>query len=183
MPFIIDGHNLRWSIREVGPVRSNPLRSRGGRDRNKRASNGAGEDFEAITDLQLCHIVGRYLGLIGEKGEIVFDGTGPPDKSGFDNINNLEVSFAGLTGDADTVIEDKIRASTAPRRLTVVSSDRRLKAAARARKAAAVKSDVFWTNLQKRLGQSRTIKEPPAKRCGISESETKQWLEFFGLEQ
>ena len=159
MPVIIDGHNLLWTIQ-------------------KRS-----EDFGSITDVQLCRIVNRYLKLTGEKGEIVFDGTGPRDKSGFDNISNLEVSFAGLACDCDTVIEDKVKASTAPKRLTVVSSDRRLRDAARRRKATAVKSEVFWDNLCKQLSRKRTINEPRAKRQGLSASETKQWLEFFGLEQ
>jgi len=75
------------------------------------------EEFDSITDLQLCHIVSRYLKLTGQKGEIVFDGTGPPDKIRFDNINNLEISFAGLATDADTVIEDKIRANTDPKKI------------------------------------------------------------------
>jgi len=158
MPVIIDGNNLLWSMQE------------------------AGEEFELITDLQLCHIVSRYLKSTGEKGEIIFDGTGPSDKSKFDNINNLEVFFAGLATDADTVIEDKIRANTAPKRLTVVSSDRRLRAAARARKAASIKSDLFWTKLRKQLSRGRKVKEPPAKRWGLSESETEQWLKFFDLE-
>jgi len=159
MPVIIDGYNLLRSIQK------------------------AFEDFESITAVQLCQIVGRYLKLTGEKGEIVFDGTGPPDKSRFDNISNLEVFFAGLGSDADTVIEDKIKASTAPKRLTVVSSDRRVAKAALARKATAVKSQVFWNNLQKQLSRKKIIKEPAAKHRGLSESETKQWLKFFGLEQ
>lgn len=156
---IIDGHNLLWSIPKPG------------------------EDDREITDVQLSHIIGRYLKLIGENGEIVFDGTGPPDKSGFDNINNLEVFFAGLATDADSVIEDKIKANTAPKRLMVVSSDRRVKDAARARKATAIKSEVFWNNLQKQLTRKKTAKEPAAKRHGLSESETDQWLKFFGLDQ
>ena len=156
---IIDGHNLLWSIQKVD------------------------ENLESMSDVQLCYIVGRYLKLAGEKGEIIFDGTGPPDKSRFDNISSLEVLFAGLGSDADTVIEDKIKASTAPRRLTVVSSDRRLRNAARARKATAIKSEVFWANLQKQLSRKRTIKEPPAKRLGLTKSETEQWLKFFGIEQ
>jgi len=156
---IIDGHNLLHSIQQTG------------------------EDSEPISDVQLCRILSGYLKLIDEKGEIVFDGTGPRDKSGFDNISNLEVFFAGLGSDADTVIEDKIKASTAPRRLTVVSSDRRLRDAARARKATAVKSEVFWNNLRKQLRRKKTFKEPTAKRRGLTESETKQWLEFFGIEQ
>ena len=156
---IIDGHNLLHFIQK------------------------ASEDFDSISDVQLCRIVSRFLTMTSEKGEIIFDGTGPPDKSGFDNISNLEVFFAGQGSDADTVIEDKIKASTAPKRLTVVSSDRRLQKAARARKATVVKSQVFWSNLCKQLSRKRTIKEPASKRHGISEGETEQWLKFFGIEQ
>jgi predicted RNA-binding protein with PIN domain len=123
------------------------------------------------------------LKLTGRIGEIIFDGTGPPDKSGFDNISNLEVFFAGVGTDTDTVIEDKIKARTETKRLMIVSSDRRLRKAARARKAASVKSEDFWNNVQKQLGRKKTAKEPAAKRRGLSQSETKQWLEFFGLEQ
>ena len=159
MPFIIDGYNLLHFIQK------------------------ASEDFGAITDVQLCRVISGYLKLINEKGEVVFDGTGPRDKSGFDNISNLEVFFAGLRSDADTVIEDKIKASTAPRRLTIVSSDRRLRDAARKRKATVVKSQVFWNNVQKQLSRKNKVKEPPAKREGISESETDQWLKIFDIEQ
>lgn len=136
-----------------------------------------------ISDIGLCRILGRYLKLTGEKGEIIFDGTGPPDKAGFDNISNLEVFFAGLGTDADTVIEDKISVSTAPKRLTIVSSDRRLRSAARTRKATSMKSDVFWNDVQKQLSRKRPAKEPQAKRRGLSEGETDQWLEFFGFGQ
>ncbi|MHC4575368.1 MAG: NYN domain-containing protein [Planctomycetota bacterium] len=154
---IIDGHNLLRSVQR------------------------AGEPFESVTDVQLCHVVGRYLKLTGEQGEVVFDGSGPRDKARFDNISNLEVIFAGPGADADKVIEDKVKATTAPRSLSVVSSDRRLRAAARARKATAVKSEVFWENLQKRLSRRRTPKEPAAKRWGLTEIETEQWLKFFGI--
>ncbi|MHC4541086.1 MAG: NYN domain-containing protein, partial [Planctomycetota bacterium] len=129
----------------------------------------------------LCRILGTYLKLTGKKAEIIFDGTGPPDKSGFDAIGNLEVLFAGLGTDADSVIEDKIKASTAPKGLTIVSSDRRLRQAARTRRAMAVKSDVFWTQLQKQLSRKKKPREPAAKRQGLSQSETEQWLDVFGL--
>jgi predicted RNA-binding protein with PIN domain len=156
---IIDGYNLLWSIQNRS------------------------EDFESISDVQLCRIVSRYLKLTREKGQIVFDGIGPPDKSGFNNVSNLEIFFSGLAADADTVIENKIRANTAPKRLTVVSSDQRLRKAAQARKAISVKSEVFWDNIQKQLSRKRTTNEPAAKQQGLNESETKQWLKFFGLEQ
>jgi predicted RNA-binding protein with PIN domain len=157
--FIIDGHNLLHTIYKVEG------------------------DSGAISDVGLCRILSRYFSLIGETGEIIFDGTGPPDKSGFDNISNLEVFFAGPGTDTDTVIEDKISASTAPKGLTIVSSDRRLRSAARKRKATSIKSDVFWNDVQKQLSRKRPIKEPTEKRQGLNEGETEQWLEFFGFEQ
>jgi len=156
---IIDGHNLLRTIQKTS------------------------EDLGSITAVWLCRVISAYLKLTGEKGEIIFDGTGPRDKSGFDNISDLEVFFAGLRCDADTIIEDKIKASTAPKRLTIVSSDRRLRDAARRRKATAVKSQVFWDNLCKQLARKKTITEPIGKRQGLSEGETEQWLKFFGLEQ
>lgn len=157
--FFIDGHNLLHSVQKDG------------------------SDSGPISDVHLCRIIGSYLKLTGQSGEIIFDGIGPPDKSGFDDISNLEVLFAGLGTDTDTVIEDKISLNTAPRRLKIVSSDRRLRKAARARKATSIKSEVFWNNMQKQLSRKKMTKEPAAKRRGLSESETGQWLEIFGLEQ
>ncbi len=159
MPIIIDGYNLLHSIRKLN------------------------EDLESISDIQLCQVISKYLKLIGQKGEVVFDGTGPKDKSVFDNISNLEVLFAGGATDADTVIEHKIRANTAPKRLKIVSSDRRLRKAAQARKATVLKSEAFWADLEKQLSRKRPAKEPLAKRHGLNESETRLWMRFFGLEQ
>ncbi len=155
---IVDGHNLLHAISKHG------------------------EDAVAFSDVELSWIIGRYLKLTGRKGEIVFDGTGPRDKSGFERIHDVDIIFAGAGSDADSVIEEKIRINTAPKRLLIVSSDRRLRKAARARKATSIKSEDFWDRVQKRLSRKRPIKEPSAKRMGLSESETKQWLKYFGFE-
>jgi predicted RNA-binding protein with PIN domain len=156
--FIIDGHNLLWFIRSA-------------------------EEAPSITDAALCRILDRYFGLVGERAEIIFDGIGPPNKTEFDNIRNLEVTFSGRKSDCDTVIEQRILASTAPRRLTIVSSDRRLRDAAAARKATSVKSEDFWGDVEKQLAKQRKSKEPPGKRGGLTESETELWLKAFGLGQ
>jgi predicted RNA-binding protein with PIN domain len=156
---IIDGHNLLHSIYKME------------------------EDSESINDVGLSRIIGRYLKLTGQKGEIIFDGTGPRDKDIFDSIDGVEILFAGIGTDTDTVIEGKIKVNTAPKRLTIVSSDRRLQRAARARKATSIKSEDFWISVQKQLNKKRPKKEPTGKRQGLSESETNQWLEIFGLEQ
>jgi len=158
MPFIIDGTNLLRSV------------------------EGSGSSAEPFTDVRLCFIISRYLGRIGQKGQIVFDGTGPVEKNSFDSMRDLEVCFSGLGVEADAVIEDKIRANTAPRTLTVVSSDRRLRNAARARSAVSVKSDVFWNQLQKQLSCKGNIcREPNSKQSGLTQGETEQWLKFFDL--
>jgi predicted RNA-binding protein with PIN domain len=156
---VIDGHNLLHSIHKIE------------------------DDSMIISDVALSRIIGRYLKLTGQKGEIVFDGMGPRDKGIFDRIDGVDILFAGMGTDTDTVIEGKIKAHTAPKRLMIVSSDRRLRKAARARKAASIKSEDFWDSIQKQLSRKRPKKEPAAKRQGLSESETNQWLELFGLEQ
>jgi predicted RNA-binding protein with PIN domain len=159
MPIIIDGYNLLWAITKTG------------------------KGSEAITDIGLCRVLGAYLKAVKEKGQIVFDGIGPPDKSGFDNIRNLEVVFTGRAVDADTVIEDKIRTNTAPKRLTVVSSDQRLRKAGRTRKAVSIKSEMFWAEVRQQLSRKSKAEEPVEKRMGLTEGETKQWLDYFGLDE
>ncbi|MHC4122579.1 MAG: NYN domain-containing protein [Planctomycetota bacterium] len=159
MPFIIDGHNLLWAIHKTNP------------------------DQGFISEIQLCRIINSYLGKIDDKAVLVFDGTGPKDKSGFDNISNLEVIFSGVKAEADDVIKDKIKVNTAPKRLAVVSNDRVIRDTARRRKAVSVKSEAFWLNVERTLKERKNKpKEPPQKRAGLSEGETEQWLEFFGIE-
>ncbi len=157
--FIIDGHNLLHAIPKVD------------------------ESTGLISDLQLCLVVDNYLKRTGNSGEIIFDGIGPPDKTGFDNMSKLEISFSGIDTDTDTIIEDKISSSTAPKRLIIVSSDRRIRKAARTRKATSLKSEEFWNNLSKQMSIKRPKKEPGEKRYGLSESETEKWLDYFGFNQ
>jgi predicted RNA-binding protein with PIN domain len=156
--YIIDGYNLLHAIPRVD------------------------ENAGLMNDIQLCRILSSFMKVTAQIGEIIFDGTGPRDTSIYDNINHLQVSFAGIGTDTDTVIEDKIKANTAPKRLIIVSSDRRLRKAARARKATSLKSEEFWIQINKQLSKKRPKPEPGAKRHGLSESETKQWLDFFDLE-
>jgi predicted RNA-binding protein with PIN domain len=157
---IIDGNNLLWALHDTLDER------------------------EITTELELCRVLSRYFALTGESGVAIFDGAGPADRSEFDKIVNLEIVFAGFHHDADTVIEEKIKANPSPRRLTVVSSDRRLRRAAAARKAAAVKSEEFWEQVRKELTRKKPRRsEPEEKREGLTAGETDQWLEAFGLDK
>ena len=160
MPFIIDGTNLLCSIEEL---------------------HG---QHEPRSEVQLCHVLARYFARLRDLGEVVFDGAGPPDKSAFDGLGDVEVIFSGFNSDADTVIEEKIEANTASRRLTVVSSDRRLRKAAAARKATALKSELFWEQVQTELRRAKPAPvEPEEKREGLTEGETEKWLDLFGLDE
>lgn len=157
---IIDGNNLLWALNE-----------------------GFGER-EIRTEVDLCRVLSKYFGQIGETGQVVFDGSGPSDKNQFNAMDYLEVYFAGFHRDADSVVEEKIVADSSPRRLTVVSSDRRLRKAAGERKAAALKSEEFWQRVQRELSRKKPRrKEPEEKREGLTEGETDKWLEAFGLDK
>jgi hypothetical protein len=158
MAVIIDGHNLLWLIRNQ-------------------------EEDKSITDVTLCRILDIYFGLTKETAEIIFDGIGPPDKSVFDGIKNMELTFSGRATDCDTLIENRILESTAPKRLVIVSSDRRLRDAADKKKAVAVKSEDFWDEVQKRISKHKPGKEPAGKRKGLTQGETELWLKEFGIEQ
>lgn len=155
---IIDGYNLLWAAQ-------------------KQPEGGA------ITDIQLCHMIGRYLRLINQTGQIIFDGIGPPDKAPFARIPNLEIIFSGQNTDADSIIETKITADSAPKRLTVISSDQQVRKAAKRAKSASVKSEQFYSEMIKSLTRKRPEREPAEKRSGLDEAQTQQWLKYFELEQ
>ncbi|MBN1508538.1 MAG: NYN domain-containing protein [Sedimentisphaerales bacterium] len=157
---IVDGNNLLWALHERFDER------------------------EVTTEIDLCRVLSRYFALTAEEGQVVFDGSGPARKGDFDSVTNIEVVFSGFHKDSDSVIEEKIKANTAPRRLTVVSSDRRLRRAAAARKATGVRSEDFWQEVQKELRRGKPRKkEPQAKKEGLSEGETEQWMDLFGLDE
>jgi len=157
--YIIDGYNLLWCMHKIS------------------------EHSEDISQIELCRLVGLYLKNNSFDGQIVFDGIGPPDRTQFSHIDNLEVIFSGRNTDADGVIEAKLKADTAPKRLRVVSSDRRIRSAAKAVKATTIKSDQFCRTLLSRAATRAEASEPVQKRRGLDEGQTKQWLKYFGLDQ
>ena len=88
---------------------------------------------------------------------VVFDAKQPP--AGLPrrvDHHGIEVLYASQYGDADTLIEELIQAHSAPRQLTVVSSDHRLQRAARRRKAKSVDSDKWYSELLSQRRQRRS---------------------------
>jgi uncharacterized protein len=157
--FIIDGTNLLWATRDwpEGP--------------------------QVTGEEQLCQILNQYFAEIHQQCEIVFDGTRPADRSTFAGIYHIEIIHAGLEQEADDVIEGKVLADTAPKRLTIVSTDHEVRDAATGRKASVLRCEEFWQQVLTHLQRNKTRKrEPPQKRKGISESETDQRMDLFGLD-
>lgn len=157
MPLLVDGYNLLRSIQKH-------------------------EQFAAMDEVDMCRILTDYLDRTRDRGQVVFDGTGPPDKSRFGPYRNMEVYFSGQNIEADTIIEEKIEANTAPRSLIVVSSDRRLKAAAKRRRATPVGAEDFWMLVVKTLEKDLPRPEPKEKRHGITNAEADKWLDLFDLD-
>jgi predicted RNA-binding protein with PIN domain len=140
------------------------------------------EESSDFTDMQLCRMIDEYLYRTKKKGCIVFDGVGPKDKTGFNNLYNLEVVFSGSSREADDVIEKSILKDTAPRNLTVVSGDNRIKTATNKRRATAADCIDFWTEVIKTLEKKKKkAVEPEGKFFGISAAETEYWLREFGF--
>ena len=158
MPVLIDGYNLL------------------------RYMQAYDEQFEAINESALCGIISEYLKRSRSNGQIIFDGLGPPDKSDLSGFGNLEVYFSGQDTEADDIIEEKISINSAPKRLIVVSTDRRIRAAASHRKAISVRSDLFFLEMEKVLERKTLTPEPKEKRGGLTEAEAEEWIDFFEID-
>ena len=76
----------------------------------------------------------------------------------------ITVQFASKDDDADTVIEQLIAADSAPKRLTVVSSDHRIQRAAKRRRATAIDSDIWFAQLLRDRARAPPEVQPPMFR-------------------
>ena len=95
----------------------------------------------------------------------------------------MTIRFAPRDTDADTLIEELIRADTSPKRLTVVSSDHRIQNAARRRRAEAIDSDVWCGELNRRRHAQRGRDAGATKPEGpYPPSEVARWMAEFQIE-
>lgn len=158
MPYLIDGNNLLYAICEIGP---------------------------SVGRTGLCKLLGA---LIESDGRVcvIFDGPAP-SKAIYQQMvqTRITVEFRPRSG-ADAAIIEHIQASTAPRRLIVVSSDRQIRKAARKRRCPSVRSEEFAEQLLKLVERSRRTpkpSEPKEKTAGLSEEQSRYWLKQFDIEQ
>jgi predicted RNA-binding protein with PIN domain len=176
MRFLIDGYNVMYANgllvtgRRVGPDRLRQVRHR------------------FLNDLA------DALGpLDARQTTVVFDASvehAPDGASRGGPHKGLSVVFAVDDADADSRIERLIAEHPAPKTLTVVSTDRRVRQAAGRRKARSVTADEFWSMLDARKSQRRRGRDqapPPAPPSGtpaVTPEESAYWLrEFADLDQ
>ena len=167
MALIIDGYNLLHASgiigRGIGP---------GGLERSRNALL----NFlaESITPEQV------------PRTTVVFDAKQSPH--GFPRQiehRGIVVCFADKYDDADSLIEELIQQDTAPKRLTVVSSDHRIHRAAHRRGATAVDSDVWFSEIVRlRRERVQSGDQTPSKPgASINESEVEFWLREFSSDR
>ncbi len=114
---------------------------------------------------------------------VVFDGRdAPPGLEKQQAYGPVRVLFSSIGTEADDLIEELLPNYTAPRSLTVVSSDHRVQRAARRFQATAIDSEVWVRERLTRRAQ-RSLDEPNDQRARadeLSEEDVAMWVAEFG---
>jgi predicted RNA-binding protein with PIN domain len=133
----------------------------------------------------LHHARRRFLDAVAERlgaidrasTTVVFDAAHPPpDRAHETTYKDMTILYAVGDENADARVETLIAAHPAPRSLTVVSSDRRIRQAADRRRAKCIDSDEFWT---KRPEAERAVTEAPIAKEPIDPRESAHWQTVF----
>jgi len=166
MSLIIDGYNLLNAVGIVG--------------------RGAGTGGLERSRLALLNFLAEWLPAEEvPHTTVVFDAHDAP--AGLPRSvehRGLVVCFAARYEDADSLIEELIRRHSAPRRLTVVSSDHRVQRAARRRRAHAIDSDAWYAEVVRRKQQrEQSAPEGPERPyVPLLQEDVDYWLRQFGGE-
>lgn len=155
MPLILDAYNVLHVVGVLPP-------------------HLAGLDVDELAELIARS---RYR---GERAWLVCDGqpraTGPTIHRG-----RVAIQYAGTAVDADSRIEQMIDASTSPRRLTVVSSDHRVRRAARRRQCQWLPAEEFLAHLAADARHQARSPGPARPAVPLAGSDVDRWIREFGL--
>ncbi len=130
----------------------------------------------------LCGLLARFAERVAGEVTVVFDG--PPRRG--DSARHAAPSpvtvIYSVDRTADEVLVEHLRADSAPRRLTVVSSDREIRREARKRRCRVMRAEPFARSLLAPADEPPEPDEPPAKLHGLAdEDDAARWLEQFDL--
>ncbi len=146
-----------------------------------------------LDEAGLCAALGRtQWAKRGTAIVVVADGSPKPLRASVSPVESVELVFSGgttATGghNADAVIIQRIEEATTPRRLTVVSSDREIRAAAARRRCRSWTAEHFINQLCEQLRAARgnaPKTEEDASRVQVDalpEDHVAGWMEEMGL--
>jgi hypothetical protein len=159
MKLIIDGYNLLHASGVFGAGRGP-----GAFEQSRRA---------------LLDMLADLLGDEAEQTVVVFDAARAPDGlPGRGLHRGIRVWFAREYPDADSLIEELVDDATSPH-LVVVSSDRRLQAAARRRRARAVGCDEWLAEAKAARRRDRDTRDAKPPEPGPEGAD--YWRRYFDL--
>ena len=96
----------------------------------------------------------------------------------------MEMRYSGKGITADDLIRRIIEASTAPRRLTIVSSDHAIQRDARKRRCNTLSSEEFLQHLADDADLPRGPSVPPRHRPPMmSDAQVRKWIDVFGIDE
>ena len=165
MRLLIDGYNLMYAQGHMG----------------KKFGPDA---FRKVRARFLNDLAGRLGPVEAHLTTVVFDAAAPPD--GFPRQTShkgIAVVFAVDDDSADERIIQLIAEHSAPKQLTVVTSDNRIRQAATRRKARVLTSDQFLVALDRRAhrpSSSPPAAEPERREQTLSAEDAAFWLREFG---
>jgi predicted RNA-binding protein with PIN domain len=136
-----------------------------------------------LDEAGLCRALGRSP-WAGDRIVVVCDGVAKPLGVNESPDPRVDLVFSGPRRSADDVIIAMIDADTAPRRLTVVSTDREIRRAARRRRATSLTAEQFIQLLAAaRSGGSSSRADEPPPAGPLDEAEVERWLRRFGVDE
>jgi predicted RNA-binding protein with PIN domain len=149
MPLLIDGHNL------IGQLPDLHL-------------DDPDDEAKLVARLR------TYCAREQKRATVVFDHGLPGGWSEALSGGGVRVIFASAGRNADGILRERIREARDPRALLVVSSDRQVIAAAKAKRTRVMRSEIFAA----RLGLPTKTTE--AEEARLSPEEVEEWLRVFG---
>jgi len=141
-----------------------------------RASYGPG-DLQRCRERLLRYLAKKLTAAEVARTTVIFDARHPPpDLPNRQVVAGVKVEFANPGSDADIALATFLDHHSAPKQLTLVSSDHQVQASARRRGAKFIDSDAFFDQLERR---ERTRAVAVAEEKPTS-AQTDYWLKIFG---
>jgi len=144
----------------------------------------AGPDAPALARLVArSRYTNRHCWLICDGAPPGANRSGGMIRSPAPGVERVELVYAGPNRDADSLIERLIERDSAPKKLLVVSSDRRILTAARKRRSSAMPSEAFLSHLahDHKHPKASAVYPAFALDAPLDPVETKRWKDRLGV--